>query len=451
MLQRAVIVAAALAGVLASSASAATVALEEVSFCTDLWGSCRYMQYERGAILIYAGEMGERNRVAVTRRGDGVDLTDGGAQLRAGARCTTSSAGTARCEFDGLAFVGYRLDGGDEADTIAVSGALAPAHAIGEPRLLLGGSGEDLLLGGADAETLAGGPGADRLAGGAGDDHLFFGLIGAAAHADADGAETDIADGGPGLDTANYTLRQRPLHLRLGGQAAGGGEDDEHDRLSSVEQILGGSGNDILIGAAGADRLEGRNGADRVHGAAGNDELIGGLGNDLLFGGDGADRLGTGADGAGWRDRAFCGRGHDVVGELERDDDLGDSWRGPAANDVLAGDCELIPFALPGGVVIPSVDPRPRRRGRHAWEFLNPCAKARVKRCAARIELSLPGRRGAFARSAFTSAPLVKVSLGPIARRRLARARRVAIRLRARQNSSLGARSETAFVLTIRS
>jgi endoglucanase len=78
------------------------------------------------------------------------------------------------------------------------------------------------------------------------------------------------------------------------GTATGAGTDT----LSLIENVLGGSGNDILTGNAVNNALWGGSGNDIVDGASGNDIVDGGAGNDLLYGAAGSDRLdgGLGAD-----------------------------------------------------------------------------------------------------------------------------------------------------------
>ena len=90
------------------------------------------------------------------------------------------------------------------------------------------------------------------------------------------------------------------------------------DRLSSIENLITGAGNDgltgsavanvlvagagsdVLVGAGGDDTLSGEAGLDRLFGNEGADWLAGGTGNDVLAGGAGADRFvflpGDGAD-----------------------------------------------------------------------------------------------------------------------------------------------------------
>ena len=443
MLLRAFIVVAAAAAVLAPPAGAATASLVDVSYCTDVLGGCRYQVYSAGAVLSYAGEPGERNRVTVTRAGDAIVVSDEGAALRAGAGCIAASAGSARCAFAGRALVGYRVDGGDQADALRLAGALAPAHALGQPRVLAGGPGDDVLVDGADDSLLLGGPGADRLDGGAGDDRFLSSDDRLLPGAWADGAEADAVEGGPGFDTADYRRRTRPLRLQNVGGTTAGGEPGEDDRLTRVEAIVGGAGDDVLVGGARADMLDGWRGADRLDGRGGDDVLVGGGGLDALSGGDGADRLGDGR-------RIACGRGRDEVGRLELDvEDSGEKlWHGPRPADVVARDCERVRFGFPGPGRVTSADPRPSGRGRRAWQFHNPCVSVRLAACSGRIALALPGADATLAAARFSRSAIVTVALRPPAARALARTDRVAIRISVRATAS-SPPERTAFVLSI--
>ncbi len=54
------------------------------------------------------------------------------------------------------------------------------------------------------------------------------------------------------------------------------------DVLISIENVLGGLGNDRLAGSAVANVLDGGPGGDTLMGGAGDDQLIGGAGVDTL-------------------------------------------------------------------------------------------------------------------------------------------------------------------------
>lgn len=142
--------------------------------------------------------------------------------------------------------------------------------------VLRGGTGNDLLTdlaGGND--TLSGDDGDDTLQSGAGNDVL------------TGGAGNDLIIGGDGVDTAVYAGTAR-LHVDLAitsPQATGQGRD----RLSGIENLIGGSAGDGLYGNALANVLNGGAGDDVLSGAGGSDTLIGGAGRDRLLGGAGND------------------------------------------------------------------------------------------------------------------------------------------------------------------
>jgi serralysin len=63
----------------------------------------------------------------------------------------------------------------------------------------------------------------------------------------------------------------------------------------TIENAIGGSGNDVIIGNALKNSLTGGGGTDTLDGGAGMDRIFGGTGSDRLNGGTGADRLNGGA------------------------------------------------------------------------------------------------------------------------------------------------------------
>ena len=118
------------------------------------------------------------------------------------------------------------------------------------------GAGTDTLL---DIENLTGGSGNDTLTGNVGN---------------------NVLNGGGGTDTASYAGITSAVTVSLaitGSQVTGGAGSDT---LLNIENLTGGSGNDILTGNAGNNVIDG---------GAGNDTVIGGAGDDTLIGGDGID------------------------------------------------------------------------------------------------------------------------------------------------------------------
>ena len=151
--------------------------------------------------------------------------------------------------------------------------------------LLDGGAGADKLQGNGGDDTLRGGTGNDQLDGGVGNDMLSGGdgddvLIG--------GAGNDLLDGGAGTDTASFAAVSAALRVSLaiaGAQTTGAG----NDTLIGIENLIGGTGADILTGNDGANVIDGGGGADQLSGGGGADILIGGGGRDTLQGGLGGD------------------------------------------------------------------------------------------------------------------------------------------------------------------
>nr|WP_281026251.1 calcium-binding protein [Rhizobium laguerreae] len=127
--------------------------------------------------------------------------------------------------------------------------------------VISGNDGNDILIGGDGDDTLRGGNGADRLVGGIG---------------------LDSFDGGGGLDTVDFSYSTAVWTLDLQqGKALSSGTTET---MVSIEALIGGSGNDILIGNAEANRLEGYLGNDTVTGGAGDDVFVfkGGFGQDAI-------------------------------------------------------------------------------------------------------------------------------------------------------------------------
>lgn len=155
-----------------------------------------------------------------------------------------------------------------------------------------GGDGNDWLLGGSAGDQFDGGPGDDTFSGLDGEDVYFT--------SEADGS--DIFNGGPGFDVVSYQGRSADLEIHscvspetIGCAAdscscadALSGEAGEGDRLVNVEDITGGSGDDVIYGSEAADSLSGGPGDDQIYGLGGSD---------VLYGEGGTDRLDGGADG----------------------------------------------------------------------------------------------------------------------------------------------------------
>ena len=151
---------------------------------------------------------------------------------------------------------------------------------------IFGLGGDDILLGGGGNDDLRGGDGDDALYGEAGNDRL------------AGGRGGDLLAGGGGIDTADYGAASGSVTVDLGQGVAFGALGG--DALASIENVTGGSGNDLitgdwfgnlLLGLAGADQINGAGGNDTIRGGSESDTIDGGLGDDRLWGNSGSDTL----------------------------------------------------------------------------------------------------------------------------------------------------------------
>lgn len=101
-----------------------------------------------------------------------------------------------------------------------------------------------------------------------------------------------IFDSG-GIDTLDLSGWSSPSRIDLtpGAYSAANGMTNNIAIAYSttIENAIGGPGNDVIRGNTAANRLEGGAGNDELYGGDGDDVLVGGPGNDLLDGGAGTD------------------------------------------------------------------------------------------------------------------------------------------------------------------
>jgi Ca2+-binding RTX toxin-like protein len=166
------------------------------------------------------------------------------------------------------------LMGGTGLDTADYSGSLSAVTVALDGSLGVGGdaagdqlSGIERLVGSGFDDHLTGDDQDNILRGGDGNDILVGGL----------GADTLMGEGG--FDTADYSTAQGAITVRLDGNASTG-DVAEGDRLSGIEQVIGGAYADRLIGDSGDNMLDGGAGDDTLQGGLGADSLIGGAGSD---------------------------------------------------------------------------------------------------------------------------------------------------------------------------
>lgn len=251
--------------------------------------------------------------------GSGADLVDG-----AGGQDAVSYSSRA----DGVAVtVGAGSDDGNSLD--GPPGARDDLRGIED---VTGTPGADVIVGDDGSGTLAGGAGDDVLDGRGGADWL---------------------DGGTGKDTASYASRTAGADVSL---PAGAGPDG--DRLSGIEDLVGGAGDDRLTGDDGPNRLDGGAGADTIIGAGAIDDFFGGDGDDAIFARDGL------------RETIECGAGNETV-ELDDVD--------------LSRDCIVPPPVPPAGPApVPTVTANPVL----TWTVLR---SGRTKIRSLRVQRVLPG------------------------------------------------------------
>jgi Ca2+-binding RTX toxin-like protein len=146
------------------------------------------------------------------------------------------------------------------------------------PNIIVGTTGADSLTGTSGDDQINGRDGADVINGGDGDDRLY-------GEGGNDtfiaGAGNDIIYGGSGVDRVDFSAISSDVTVDLSEGTASSSETG-YDTLSSIEAVVGGSGNDTLIGSTAAEILIG---------GAGDDTIIGGGGADAIDGGQGTDTL----------------------------------------------------------------------------------------------------------------------------------------------------------------
>jgi Ca2+-binding RTX toxin-like protein len=138
------------------------------------------------------------------------------------------------------------------------------------------------------------GPGADDVTGGGSDDLLLATPAGASTD-----SQPDTFHGGAGTDRVDYAARTAGV-LVAPDDARTGGQGEEGDVVGAdVEDVVTGSGDDLVIGSAAANTISTGAGADAVLPGPGDDVVDLGTGPDRVTadaGPDGSDELTGSAD-----------------------------------------------------------------------------------------------------------------------------------------------------------
>jgi Ca2+-binding RTX toxin-like protein len=177
-------------------------------------------------------------------------------------------------------------------------------------------------------DNLNGTAASDTIRGSFGDDTLFGGFFG-----------DDLLDGEGGNDTATYLGFGNNINASLETNKATffGGSGT----FVSIENLIGGNNQDVLIGHNFNNLIDGSFGSDDISGRAGDDRLIGGdgfdtlrgeAGNDNLRGGNDADLL----DGGDGFDFLAGDKGNDTMIGGNGDDNF--QWVNGDGSDLIQGD-----------------------------------------------------------------------------------------------------------------
>lgn len=152
---------------------------------------------------------------------------------------------------------------------LAIASATAPAdgidgttQAIDGFRDLIGTDLGDRLAGDDQDNILYSGGGDDLVQGGGGADTIIGG----------DGPGNDTYDGGTGIDTVRYSSTTLGIIVNLSAaQNQAVGSEIGTDQISNIENVIGGSGSDVITGNSVANILDGGPGADVLIGKGGDD------------------------------------------------------------------------------------------------------------------------------------------------------------------------------------
>ena len=209
----------------------------------------------------------------------------------------------------------------------ALLAAFGPLPDVGST----GSSGDgDTIRGGRGDDAIDGGPGGDEIRGGGGIDTVDYAGRTDDLRVTLDGRPDDgrdvekryRIDGGVHNDYGEFfpddlSYDYSGLGITVLDPAKNPPRAGEGDNLlDDVEDVVGGSGDDVIVGSARPNRFYGGAGDDALTGLGGADYLDGGSGRDALNGADGDDTL-VGGPGA---DRLWGLDGRDTANGVERED-----------------------------------------------------------------------------------------------------------------------------------
>lgn len=209
---------------------------------------------------------------------------------------------------------------------------------------IIGGSGNDSLTGNSLNNILQGMAGNDILNASSGDDILDGGSGNDTYKLNTKTQlNTNTIIDSNGIDLLNFS-GSNPVAIDLNlttPQTVNSNLTLILDSATSIENVYGGSGNDIIIGNSLNNKLSGYSGNDILIGGDGNDILSGGDGNDILIGGNGSDTL-TGGSG----EDLLIGGLYSLQNNTTAIKSIFDEW---TSNNTYAERVDHILGVLPGG------------------------------------------------------------------------------------------------------
>lgn len=179
-----------------------------------------------------------------------------------------------------------QLNGGEGIDTVDFSATTAelkvdmrPAPGVAyvggvltdnltSVESVVAGSGNSEVIGSSENNVLTGGAGRDVLFGRGGDDVLFGGA--------APAGQYNQLFGDAGSDAASYAGSASRIYAEVatGGYVVNGGSYVLTDTYNSIENLIGGTLDDVLVGGTTANRLTGGAGSDQLYGRTGGDTFV---------------------------------------------------------------------------------------------------------------------------------------------------------------------------------
>ncbi len=191
-------------------------------------------------------------------------------------------------ELDNIGLTVEVVTGTPGADNMTANATTSTLNGGPGADTLLGGAGNNTINGDADNDTITGALGNDTLSGGAGDDTFV-------EQGSATSTGADVFNGGAGTDTVDYSTRTAVLTVTMDGAAANDGQPSELDNVKGdIENLICGTGNDIITGNALSNTITGGLGNDSINGGAGHDTFVEGAltsGADTLIGAAGTDTV----------------------------------------------------------------------------------------------------------------------------------------------------------------